>query len=240
MEIRFYIEEHTWLRRGLNPTALGCCGDNHPENPALSEKSSVTELPAGERRIPAAAWQWLFSWIQSFSAQNIFGLPWVFWGSCSYWLISRRIWLCMKMQEPSTTFSFVKHFWGVCSVREGVLPAGLMCPLCGFRSDTGKLWQIPRTSGGERRSLWKMPNSLVSRRAVFAALACLPEHRKCWSAAFLSPVLPSLIYFKACCDVWPELLISGLNHYFFSVSSCVLSSRVYPQNHIIVIIFYFF
>lgn len=135
---------------------------------------------------------------------------------------------------------FLKHFWGVSRVRKGVLAPGLMCPLCAYRSDTGKLWLIPRTSGGEHRSLWKMPNSLVSSRAVFTALACLPA----WAEnadqqLFCPPGLPSLAHCRACCDGWPGLLIPGLNHYCFFISSCVLSYQVYPQNHRIVTIFFF-
>lgn len=44
---------------------------------------------------------------------------------------------------------------------------------------------------------------------------------------FCLSIQPCLIYFKACSDVWPGLLISEFNHCFFSVSSCVLSYQVY-------------
>lgn len=135
----------------------------------------------------------------------------------------------MKTQEPSTTFW---HEVGTFIIVSKGLPAcwEMFCNslldvspcCCGHRSDTGRLWQILRMSGGERRSLWKMPSSLVSQTKQSCAYcrACL--NRKCWPTTFLSPH-PVPVHCKTWHNAGPGLLVPGLTRYFFYISSCVLS-----------------
>lgn len=91
------------------------------------------------------------------------------------------------------SFSVVSEGLQLCQKNQFYVTVSFCC----YRNGTGKLWQILRMSGGERRSLWKMPSSLVS--TVTQSCVCcrsLPEHRMLIGGFSLPSVL--LLFIAKC------------------------------------------
>lgn len=106
----------------------------------------------------------------------------------------------MKMLEPTANLLVCNGFFfngisGIAVLSEKISIMSLSdVSFCCYRNDTGKLWQILRTSGGERRSLWKMPSSLVSK-ATQSCVCCssLPEHTMLICSFSLPSALPLFV-----------------------------------------------
>lgn len=124
--------------------------------------------------------------------------------------LSEGLGFVWKYRSPAQPFSLFKAFLRGFQCGERDFTPALMSPLCACRSGTGKLWQIPRTSAGEHRSLWKMPNSLVSRRAVFTALACLPQQKMLTSSFSVYLSSPASFILKLA-------LMFGLDSWYLSL-----------------------
>lgn len=177
-------------------------------------------MPARERSVSASSSESCEKQRAGFS----WAAPWMllaFTGVCGGLIIRRRgTWVCVQWEcrspsQPSDMEwalleAFLRDCWLLGSGFTSSLDVSPCC--CGYRSDTGKLWQIPRMSGGEHRSLWKMPSSLVSSMRQ-SGVQCSGLSMKCWSTAFLSSC-PALIRCKVWHDVWPGLLVSALTSRF--------------------------
>lgn len=120
-------------------------------------------------------------------------------------------WKCWSPLQISwcvmASFSMVSQGSQFCQKKISIMSLSDVS-FCCYRNDTGKLWQILRTSGGERRNLWKMPSSLVSK-ATQSCVCCssLPGAHNADLQLF-SPLCSAFVCHQVWHDVWPGLLVA--------------------------------